>query len=154
MATFSRHMLAAVLFGLCVLSLAVGWRFSRESNFENRWFHQFSTMTLWCKWRDGEVQVSLADGVFSRRDPTALEEGEILCVGMQPDQLEEIRNRYDEQGRFGAVDSGFYCPYWYPPLVFASATVGALTLGRQFTIRAALIATTVVAGLLGVAVAL
>ena len=41
-----------------------------------------------------------------------------------------------------------------PALVFALAGVGALRLGRRFTLRLALIATTVVAVLLGMAVGL
>ncbi|BBO33232.1 hypothetical protein [Lacipirellula parvula] len=45
-------------------------------------------------------------------------------------------------------------PTWYPALVFALAGVGALRLGRRFTLRSAIIATTVVAGLLGMVVAL
>jgi hypothetical protein len=45
-------------------------------------------------------------------------------------------------------------PLWYPALIFALAGVAALRLGRRFTLRSAIIATTVVAGLLGMAVAL
>ena len=45
-------------------------------------------------------------------------------------------------------------PIWYPALVFALAGVAALRLGRRFTLRSALIATAVVAGLLGMAVGL
>jgi hypothetical protein len=47
-----------------------------------------------------------------------------------------------------------YLPLWYPALIFALAGVGALRLGHRFTLRSAIIATTVVAGLLGVAVIL
>jgi hypothetical protein len=43
-------------------------------------------------------------------------------------------------------------PLWYPALIFALAGVATLRLGRCFTIRSAIIATTVVAGLLGMAV--
>ena len=44
--------------------------------------------------------------------------------------------------------------FWYPAIVFALAAVGVLRLGKPFTIRSALIATTVVAVLLGMVVAL
>ena len=47
-----------------------------------------------------------------------------------------------------------YFPLWYPALIFALAGVAALKLGRRFTLRLAIIATTVVAGLLGVIVTL
>jgi hypothetical protein len=46
-----------------------------------------------------------------------------------------------------------YFPIWYPALIFALAGVAAQRLGRRFTLRSAIIATTVVAGLLGMAVA-
>jgi hypothetical protein len=45
-------------------------------------------------------------------------------------------------------------PTWYPALIFALAGVAALRLGRRFTLRSAIIGTAVVAGLLGMAVAL
>jgi hypothetical protein len=47
-----------------------------------------------------------------------------------------------------------YFPLWYPALIFALAGVAALRLGPRFTLRSAIIATTVVAGLLGMAAAL
>ena len=56
-------------------------------------------------------------------------------------------------GEFGRYDNTVYFPLWYPALVFALAAVGILRIGR-FTIRSALIATTIAAGLLGMVVAL
>jgi hypothetical protein len=47
-----------------------------------------------------------------------------------------------------------FFPLWFPAVTFALAGVGTLRLGRRFTLRSALIATTVVAGLLGMVVAL
>jgi hypothetical protein len=55
---------------------------------------------------------------------------------------------------FGFYERAAFFPLWYPALVFALAGVGALRLGRRFTLRSAIIATTVVAGLLGLAVGL
>jgi hypothetical protein len=57
-------------------------------------------------------------------------------------------------GMFGVYHSLLHFPLWYPALIFALAGVGILRLGRRFTIRSAIIATTVVAGLLGMAVIL
>ena len=57
-------------------------------------------------------------------------------------------------GSFGKRGASFYFPLWYPALIFALAGVAALRLGRRLTLRSALIATTVVAGLLGIAVGL
>ena len=47
-----------------------------------------------------------------------------------------------------------FFPLWYPALTFALAGVAALRLGRRFTLRSAIIATTVVAAILGMAVGL
>ncbi|MBL9161723.1 MAG: hypothetical protein JNL18_03165 [Planctomycetaceae bacterium] len=63
---------------------------------------------------------------------------------------EETR-QYD---MFGVTEYIFYFPPWYPALIFALAGIVSLRLGRRFTLRSALIATTVLAGLLGMAVGL
>ena len=55
--------------------------------------------------------------------------------------------------QFGWYGTGYHFPFWYAALVFALAGVGALRVGR-FTIRSALITTTIVAVLLGMVVAL
>jgi hypothetical protein len=55
---------------------------------------------------------------------------------------------------FGVYDVGIWFPLWYPALVFALTGVAALRFRRQFSIRAALIAVSVVAALLGMVVAL
>ena len=59
-----------------------------------------------------------------------------------------------DDGWFGSRHSHVWFPIWYPALIFALAGVASLRLGRRFTIRSAIIATTVVAGLLGMAVIL
>ena len=55
---------------------------------------------------------------------------------------------------FGSSHNSAFFPLWYPALIFALAGVATLNLGRRFTLRSAVIATTVVAGLLGMAVIL
>jgi hypothetical protein len=45
-------------------------------------------------------------------------------------------------------------PLWFPALVFTLAGVASLILDRRFTLRSAIIATAVVAGLLGMMVGL
>lgn len=59
-----------------------------------------------------------------------------------------------EHGSIGQSGDAVYFPLWFAALVFALAGVGALRLSRRFTLSSAIIATTVVAGLLGMAVAL
>ena len=70
-------------------------------------------------------------------------------IGTQP-----VAERVSDGSRFVLTERGAIFPLWFPALVFALAGVGALRLDRRFTIRSAIIATTVVAGLLGMAVAL
>ena len=67
---------------------------------------------------------------------------------------DSLRGRVSRLGRFFGYKYGVIFPLWYPALVFALAAVGVLRLGRPFTVRSAIIATTVVAGLLGMVVAL
>lgn len=55
---------------------------------------------------------------------------------------------------FRAEEGTYYFPLWYPALVFALAAVAAMRLGRRFTLRSALVGTSVVAALLGIVVAL
>ncbi|WP_428306903.1 hypothetical protein [Lacipirellula sp.] len=66
----------------------------------------------------------------------------------------EWQIRHSRSGLFGKYGYVTYFPLWYPALVSALAGIGVLRLGRRFTLRSALIATTVAAGLLGIAVAL
>ncbi|WP_145430030.1 hypothetical protein [Lacipirellula limnantheis] len=68
--------------------------------------------------------------------------------------LSQFNEELNRQGMVGRYRSAVYFPLWYPALIFALAGVGTLRLGRRFTIRSAIVATTVVAGLLGMAVAL
>jgi hypothetical protein len=57
-------------------------------------------------------------------------------------------------GSFGRHANSIHFAMWYPALVFALAAVAALRFRRQFSIRSALVAVTVVAALLGLVAAL
>jgi hypothetical protein len=65
-----------------------------------------------------------------------------------------VRLRLERKGKFGVYSSGLHFPLWYPALVFAIAAVAAIRVGRQFTLRSALVGMSVVAVLLGMVVAL
>jgi hypothetical protein len=69
-------------------------------------------------------------------------------------ELPWFYNAITREGLFGRDDNGVYFPLRYAALVSALAGVAALRLGRRFTLRSAIIATTVLAGLLGMAVGL
>ncbi len=65
-----------------------------------------------------------------------------------------VENALQQHRLFGRTDQWVYFPLWYPALIFTLAGIAALRLGRRFTLRSAIIATTVVTGLLGMAVAM
>jgi hypothetical protein len=65
-----------------------------------------------------------------------------------------IRDLISEEGHFASIGIGVMFPLWYSALVFALAGVVALRFRRQFSIRSALVAVSVVAALLGMIVAL
>jgi hypothetical protein len=65
-----------------------------------------------------------------------------------------IKKALVSDGEFARGRFSFHFPLWFPALIFAVAGVASLRLGRRFTLRSAIIATAVVAGLLGMAVIL
>jgi hypothetical protein len=72
-------------------------------------------------------------------------------------RVEKLGFPYDESqkmGIFGVISPFCYFPLWYPTLIFGLAGVGVLRFSRQFSIRSALVATTVIAALIGMAVIL
>ena len=78
-----------------------------------------------------------------------------LITESLPVDVDAIDSRLKPVRRFGRVNtSGIYIPLWYASLIFALAGIVSLRLGRRFTLRSAIIATTVVAALLGMVVAL
>lgn len=58
------------------------------------------------------------------------------------------------QGLFGVRKDSVYFPIWYPALIFAIAGASALKINGRFTLRSAIIAVSVMAGLLGMSVGL
>ena len=71
-----------------------------------------------------------------------------------PGAVHEIEGHIALHGAFGRFRHSIYFPLWYPALIFALAGVAALRFRRQFSIRSALIAVSIVAALLGMAAAL
>ncbi|WP_428304474.1 hypothetical protein [Lacipirellula sp.] len=65
-----------------------------------------------------------------------------------------FQEKLASSGLFAAADGSVIFPLWYAALLFTLLGVGALRLGQRFTVRSAIIATTAVAGLLGIVVAL
>lgn len=79
-----------------------------------------------------------------------------LNLSMSREYLNFV-DAFVRNGKLSSIGGDFELirfPLWYAALVFALAGVAALRLSRRFTLRSATIATTVVAGLLGMVVAL
>ena len=56
--------------------------------------------------------------------------------------------------QFGWYGTGYHFPFWYAALVFVLSGVAVLRFRRQFSIRSAIVATTIMAALMGMAVIL
>ena len=78
----------------------------------------------------------------------------VKVVHTTPQAADRTRDLLDKLGIFFIAEPWVYLPIWYPALVFALAGVGVIRFRRQFSIRSALVAVSVVAALLGMAVIL
>jgi hypothetical protein len=154
MLTYLRYALATCCFVASVGCLALWGSTAREHG---------TYYTIQLRTPDSIMQLNAREerAVFnlfaSPSDPTAAIGWDMRIVSDPREEWDEWFHEYPPQEMFGELPfagHAFYCPLWYPALVFALAGVGALRLGRRFTLRSAIIATTVVAGLLGMAVGL
>ncbi|QDT74523.1 hypothetical protein [Lacipirellula limnantheis] len=155
MAKFIRYALASVCFAASVACLALWWRSMSKFEVHNLRLPVGTTRVWNINTYCGTVSIALLPEDLSR--DAGLNAGENWAYydfGQLEihDGLLSLRHRH---GMFGPVShEGVYFPVWYPALIFALAGVGALRFGRRFTLRSAILATTVVAGLLGMAVGL
>lgn len=156
MLTSLRYALATFCFAASVGCLALWWRSTlyRDIVFVRMCSppcRLFSILTI-----DGLASVgahaSNSAGLvaFGVRHDAAL----ISRPSFSPEVQERLRKEGAFGGNFGGPSEGVHFPLWYPALVFALVGVGASRLGRRFTLRSAIIATTAVAGLLGMATAM
>ena len=142
MLTFLRFALATICFAASVGCLALWWRseIKRDLLIVPSWNQ---TTVLFLKSRLGTGSI----GAVRLQSRAASLEWK-YSAGTIEDTDRQYRGM-----RFLAYRSGVSFPLWYPALIFALAGVASLRLGR-FTIRSAIIATSVVAVLLGMAVIL
>ena len=156
MLTYLRYALATFCFAASVGCLALWWRSTvyRDLLFMQACsppFSRLSVLTI-----DGLASVGMH----------AIDSHQFVAFSLQHDSAliqklklaPEVQVRLKRDGVFAATSrgqsAGVLFPLWYPALIFALFGVTALRLGRRFTLRSAIIAMTVVAGLLGMAVAL
>ena len=144
-----RYALATICFSASVGYLALwGWSFTHRNRIVGAsWYSDGRTFhaSVDC----GETVVSLA-----ARNPFPLHSRLQFRSATVSDAVRNFAFIEPRPGLFGMRRRNVFFPLWYPALVFALAGIAALRLGRRFTLRSAIIATTVVAGLLGMAVAL
>jgi hypothetical protein len=148
MLTYLRYTLATLCFAASVGCLALwGWTASHPRTVDCAMFNlgRFSIDTQVC---NGEAKITPYRLTRARPAPS------FRTAALSGVYLTQFELTIKSQGPFATGARSIYFPLWYPALVSALAGVGALRLGRRFTLRSAIIATTVVAGLLGMAVAL
>jgi hypothetical protein len=139
---YIRYTLAALCLASSVGCLALWWwsLSSGDQFLGPRYFS--SPQAIYLEVADGIVIVQT---IYRSGPPLA---GFERAIRMWPSPLQ-----LEGGGVFGKIGDTIYFPLWYPALVFALAGVGILRFGR-FTIRSALIVTTIVAVLLGMVVVL
>ncbi len=148
MLTYLRYALATFCFAASVGCLGLWWRSVALIDVVHAATVYAGSMTLNAEVFDGLVVAASVprrptdDGWFV--DSFRLDEN-----GRVP-----FQRIVGQQGQFGSFANGFFYPLWYPALIFALAGVGVLRFRRQYSIRSALICVSVVALLLGMAVAL
>ena len=154
MAKYVRYALAIVCFAASVGCVALWWRSKSKPDELRQSIYDLSTKTIYLQSYGGVEVASL----FGRSRSHPPKDGWYFKTFERDGYLREAFDRFDaalkDEGTFGTMAGGVYFPLWYPALVFALAGVGVLRFRRRFTIRAALICVSVVAALLGMAVAL
>ena len=158
MAKYLRYALATVCFAASAGCLALWWRshttwdgLYMPNNVPQKHYLSFFSIRGMLEAKFIEHSPSYSGGWTHYSSPTETAED------MYPDI--QTRERF---GGWDAREAGvtktralmIWFPLWYPALIFALAGVGVLRLNRRFTLRSAIIATAVVAGLLGMAVIL
>ena len=147
MAKYLRYALASVCFAASVACLALWWRsfvyFESLSGAASGW-------SVYSESCNGIVMLNAYTGDHL---PAAL----MYEWGWAKDHNTVADFDIGRKGVFGIHDelrNTCHFPHWYLTLIFALAGVGVLCFRRQFSIRSALICVSVVASLLGMAVAL
>ena len=141
MLTCLRYALATLCFAASVGCLALWWRsFEVTDRLSIVAPRLLGSHSVYITAREGS---SFVIAVRSEQTPRGISLNSRAVGGRSV--LDELASRH---GHFATFTGGFYFPLWYPALIFALAGVAALRLGRRFTLRSAIIATTVVAGLL------
>ena len=147
-----RYTLATLCFVASVGCLALWWRNANSGDSFVVAYRLLGSRRLTVESRDDFVVVGWQSlwGYYTPMLPwrAAIRESSRTDPSFTRDMLPS-RSR-----RFGTLWEAVFFPLWYLSLIFALAGVGVLKFRRQFSIRSALVAVSVVAVLLGMAVIL
>lgn len=156
MAKFIRYALATVCFAASVGCLVLSWRSQMRWDVVHGGGFDPARILVFQSY-GGMCEINSYPKPFSR-------DGAWRFTSSRWEGLTDSDRPLGAEDQFGLVTvgapalggngQGVYFPLWYPALIFALAGVAAFRFRRQFTIRSALIAVTVVAALLGMVVAL
>lgn len=150
MLKYLRYALATVCFAASVGCLAVwGWTVSDESiQVTVKYFHKTNDADRTILLIANNMQ---GTAIVSKHEQSFVDQGWKAEVRKKsPEIIARNRSILDVNGWFFTRNEYVYFPLWSPALIFALAGVVALRLSGRFTIRSALIATTVMAVLLGI----
>ena len=154
MLKFLRYTLAALCLAASVGCLALWWRSMSIRDWAVGPTYFIPHAGLGLESYHGLGAVGFFDTNVNPLGNQSWERSSLTTDGYQMDFFYRVA----EKGKFGFNNNlglgSIHFPLWYASLVFVLAGVGILRLGQRFTIRSALIATTVVAVLLGMVVAL
>ena len=158
MLTYLRYALAIVCFAASVGCMALWWRSATRIDVACGPSCVFQSWAVMLESIDGYAFTSL-----SLMPPVGTNAGlgtswtfyssDRQSIGARRETIAWMKKRFGRL-HFDTETATAYFPLWYPALIFALAGIASLRLGRRFTLRSALIATTVVAALLGMAVIL
>ena len=150
MLVYLRYTLATFCFTASVGCVGLWWR---STTTRHAVHCSTGVGTVWVEAQQGYIAAQQPDHGWT---PTGLDMDQYYqSVPTTLESEEGLRGSIHAFGHFGMLGFHFvHFPLWYPALVFALAGVAVLRLGRRFTLRSAIIATTIVAGLLGMAVGL
>jgi hypothetical protein len=154
MAKFIRYTLATVFFAAGVGCLALWWRSMKYYESLTGPAYVIPRKVLYVECCKGNAAVTLiGDPPKWLRDRGWNRESWRTGETYESPSANSIRLSWIPFGAEMGKPIGPF-PLWYPALVFALAGVAALRFRRQFSIRSALVAVSVVAALLGMVVAL
>lgn len=158
MGKFIRYTLATACFAASVGCLALWWRSYSTSdslympnNIPPRHFISFHSLRGMIEAHLYEHSPSCSGGWTRYSPPTE------RVKSMYDDVQSRVSFGYRNARKSGTTNTNaamIWFPHWYASLLFALTAVGVLCFHRQFSIRSTLIGLSVVAVLLGMAVAL